>query len=181
MKRLFLIIGIFILISLKLFAQSGNEIDENSSLKERIFTGGNFGLSFGTVTYIEVSPTLGYRFTNKLSVGTGISYRYRKDKRFNPDLITNDYGGNVFVQYNVYAPFYVKVEYEFLSYETIFVRRELIRESYNSFLVGGGVSQPLGNNAALNFSVLYNLSYSTLTPGPYRSPWIIRGGVTFGF
>jgi len=181
MKKSILVLGILVFVSSGLFAQSSNEIDQNSDFRDRIFTGGNFGMSFGTTTYIEISPTLGYRFTNEFSAGAGISYRYRKDKRFNPDLTTSDYGGSIFARYNIFDPFYARAEFEFLSYEIPFVGREGIRESYNSFLVGGGVSQPMGNKAALNFSVLYNLSYSELTPGPYNTPWIVRGGVTLGF
>lgn len=181
-KKTIFLFGIFALTGSNVFAQSGNEIDENSGFRDRIFTGGNFGLSFGNITYIEIAPLVGYRITNELSAGGGFSYRYRKDKRFTPDLTTSDYGINLFGRYNIFEPFYATLEYEFLSFEIPFAGG---RDNFNSFLAGGGVSQPMGRNAALNFSVLYNLSYENPVPGdppgPYDSPWIVRGGVSIGF
>jgi hypothetical protein len=183
MKRISRLVILLIIISFNSFAQSANEIDEYSDFKERIFTGGNFGLSLGTGnTYIEVAPLVGYRFTNAFSAGGGFSYRYRNVKVSNNlNISTTDYGLNLFSRYNVYDPFFAMAEYEFLNYEIPFSNGESNRESYNSFLVGGGVSQPLGSKATMNFIALYNLSYSELTPGPYNSPWVIRGGISLGF
>ena len=183
MRKISLLFVFTLFMVVDLIGQNANEIDEYSELKDRIFTGGNFGLSFGSGnTFIEVAPLVGYRFTNAFSAGGGISYRYRNVKLSNNQSVsTTDYGGSLFARYNVYDPFFAMAEYEFLNYEIPFFNAESSRESYNSVLIGGGVSQPLGGKATMNFIALYNMSYSDLTPGPYTSPWIIRGGISIGF
>lgn len=187
MKKLTLIVFLLSSFALKISAQSSNEIDENSDFRERIFTGGNFGLSFGSGnTYIEIAPLVGYRITNEFSAGGGFSYRYRNVKLTNnQEFSTTDYGLNLFTRYNVYDPFFAMAEVEYLNYEIPFTNGESIRDSASSFLVGGGVSQPFGGRASMNFIVLYNLSYQNplpnAPPGPYDSPWVIRGGISLGF
>ena len=38
-------------------------------LRERLYFGGNFGLSFGNITSVIVSPLAGYHITPRLSAG----------------------------------------------------------------------------------------------------------------
>ena len=52
--------------------------EEKPPLRERLFFGGNFGLQFGTVTNIEISPLAGIYLTPRLAVGPGIRYEYFK-------------------------------------------------------------------------------------------------------
>ena len=48
--------------------------------------------------------------------------------------------------------------------------------------VGGGISQPLGRNAALLVSAFYNLTYSSSERvSPYARPWVFRVGIVAGF
>ncbi len=44
--------------------------------KSKLFVGGNLGLAFGTYTIVNVSPLVGYRFTNVLAAGVGVNYSY---------------------------------------------------------------------------------------------------------
>ena len=82
----------------------------------RIFVGGGVGVGFGDVTYVNVSPFVGYRVDERLSVGAGLIYRHRNDERFGRDISTNDYGANLFARYTVVGPFFVQSEVETLSY-----------------------------------------------------------------
>ncbi|HUR11554.1 MAG TPA: hypothetical protein VM012_09305, partial [Flavitalea sp.] len=54
--------------------------------KSKLFFGGNFGLSFGTFTLINVSPQVGYRFNKTLAAGAGINFQYSsfKNRYTNP-------------------------------------------------------------------------------------------------
>jgi hypothetical protein len=59
-----------------------------------------------------------------------------------------------------------------------------LRDSYNSFLAGGGFFQPIGRNAGFFALALYNFSYEEPRPGrasPYTDPLVFRAGVTAGF
>ena len=44
--------------------------------KSKLFVGGNFGLSFGDYTFINISPQLGYRFNNYVAAGAGLNFQY---------------------------------------------------------------------------------------------------------
>ena len=61
------------------FAQ--DEKEENSEKqkgfqKEKLFVGGNFGLTFGSYTLINVSPQVGYRFSDLFAAGMGINLQF---------------------------------------------------------------------------------------------------------
>lgn len=158
--------------SFNLMAQKEIDLEDKPSFFDRVYTGGGFSMSFGTITYIDVSPILGYMITDKFSAGFGITYRYYKDKRV--DFSTNIYGGRLFARHNIAAQFFVHTEYENISFE----RFERGREWISGFFVGGGFSQPIGRgSAAFNITALYNLSYEAGN-SPYNSPWVLRAGIT---
>ena len=147
-----------------------------------VFYGGGIGLSFGTIDYIEVAPLIGIQVTDEFSTGINLVYRYRDDSRYSPSLSTNDYGGGVFARYRVLPNLFAQTEYEYLNFEYYDFNGNKDSDSYSSFLVGGGLSQPIGTNAALHVAVLYNFSYSESDLyRPYDSPWILRVGVSAGF
>lgn len=155
-------------------AQNQNDIDERSDWQERIFFGGNMGLQFGSQTYVNLSPTMGYRLNNILSVGVGVSYIYQKVFRTS----FTHYGGNVFARANITDQFFALAQYERLSIDVGFEGR---RVGLSSMLVGGGIQQPLGGNAVASITLLYNLSYKEDEPSVYNSPLVFGGGITLGF
>ncbi len=90
------------LIVLMLFSSSSSlagqdEKDQAPPFRERIFFGGNFGLMFGTITDIQVSPVVGYWLLPRVAAAVGPSYRYYKD-RINSTAI---YGGKAYLQFVV--------------------------------------------------------------------------------
>ena len=147
----------------------------------RVFFGGSVGASFGDATYLSLSPLIGYRVNDRLSVGGSLIYRYRSDDRFGRDLSTNDYGASVFARYTVVGPFFVQGELEQLSYEYIRPDLTTARTDATSFFAGGGVSHALSRNVNLYATALYNFSYGSQSPSPYSSPWVLRFGVGVGF
>jgi len=151
---------------------------DNPSFRDRLFTGGSFGMSFGNVTFVNVSPILGYMISPRLSAGVGVLYQYVNDKRFTPNYERNDWGTNVFTRFMLVPPIFLHAEYEYLNYDSFDDRL-----GFNSFMAGGGISQPLGRNAAFIAMALYNFSYvnDNTTIQPYADPWIIRIGITAGF
>ncbi len=152
------------------------------SVRDKFFFGGGLGLSFGDVDYVEVAPLVGYRIMPKMDGGMQVFYRWVNDSRYPEDVSTDDYGANVFLRYFVLPSIFVQGQYEFINYEFILPSLQTERDTANSFLAGGGYSQPIGHGAAFYFSALYNFSYddNDLT-SPYGDAWQIQGGVTVGF
>ena len=181
MKHLVLIVVLLTSIHIAVAQYSEETITQESNWKERIFTGGSLGFGFGDVDWVNISPVVGYRITDRLAGGLGATYRYSNYKRFNPALKTNDYGGSVFARYLVRAPVFLQAEYEYLNFEFPISAGETTRLDFSSLLGGGGIAQPLGRNAALIIVALYNFSYANSVESPYPSPWIFRGGITVGF
>ncbi len=149
-------------------------------LRDRIFTGGNLGLNFGSLTYINVSPILGYRVTPKFSTGFGVTYSYFSDNR-DPSFKfeTNTYGGRLFAQYEVFENAIAYSEYELLNMEVPnLLFTDLVRKNISSLFVGGGYAQPMGRNSAFMIMVLFNVLESDYVI--YENP-VIRMGVNLGF
>lgn len=48
--------------------------------RSKLFAGGNFGLSFGDYTLVNISPQVGYRFNNYFAAGIGINGQYTQIK-----------------------------------------------------------------------------------------------------
>jgi hypothetical protein len=155
--------------------------EEPPPLKERLFVGGNFGLQFGTITDIQVSPVVGLWVLPRLAVAAGPDYRFYKD-RFDR---TNIYGGKGYLQFvvikdvNKFIPvgtntgIFFHIEDEFLSLETKFWKYPEVapaRFTINTVLAGGGISQQMGRRSSLDIMVLWALNDSGY--GVYSNPEI---------
>jgi len=182
MKRHVLFL-IFIISSSILFSQSEEPLRFDRS---RLFTGGNLGLQFGNFTTVDVSPILGYFFTDRIALGVGVIYQYHsyKDRVF-PALSykTNIYGAKVFARYYIIESIFAHAEYEGLSLETDFFDPSNLRHQTERFLVhnvllGVGYRQAIGAFSGINLMLLYNINETVDTP--YRNP-ILRMGVDIGF
>ena len=162
--------------------------EKGSGFKDKIFVGGGFGAGFGDYTFINVSPIIGYRITPRLSSGIRLMYQYTTyDYFFSGDKIKfegNDYGAGLFARFLVKGPFFLQAEYEYLNYDNVsYYDGSSFRSSFDSFMAGGGISQPIGGKAFFFLTALYNFSYSTTSfyRNPYDSPWVFRVGITAGF
>src|SRR5690554_7446721 len=100
--NIFLVFLLFSISTHSAFSQNKESNNPYSGLpfKDRLFFGGDLGLSFGTVTYIRVAPIIGYNISPKFAVGGGPSYQYYKDNRYS-GYETSIYGGSVFGRYFV--------------------------------------------------------------------------------
>lgn len=81
-KASFIFIVLFGCMSTWASAQRVIDEESNPPLKDRLYYGGNFGASFGTITFVDVSPLVGAMINNRLSGGVGATYQYFNDRRF---------------------------------------------------------------------------------------------------
>jgi hypothetical protein len=173
-----------------LFAQTEDDWAELRPI-DRTFFGGNFGLMFGTITNIEISPLIGYYLTPRLAAGGGIRFEYYRDKGYYAPYQTTIYGGNIFSRYTIIknlgeglniglnTGIFAQVEYEALSLEKEYFEPPFNKDGrfiVHSVLVGGGLIQPVGRRSALLLTVLYNLNETARSP--YSNP-VLRVGFTF--
>ena len=154
-------------------------------LKNRFYVGGWLGASFGdVVSSVQVAPELGFIVVPKFHLGGSLVYRYRKDKRFDPDLSTTDIGGSLFGRYFVYAPIFLQGGIEQLNWD--FIGNDpnggltTTNLDHTAILVGPGFALPLGPSAATYMAFLYDVNYDSEGPNPYERPWMIRIGVGIG-
>lgn len=175
--------------------------DEKPKVEGRRWVfGGDFGLQFGSTTYINISPTVGYRFTPRLTCGSGMSYQYLKEKvsysatsgNYLYEYESLIYGTKLWASYTLFSGLQEKInisidriiaysEYELLNVDSYsFDTGGLIyadgRRWIGSFLVGGGVQIPVTQTSYVNILLLYNLNQSLYTP--YSNP-VLR--INFNF
>jgi len=191
LKRLGIIVVLLLVLSI---SHLQAQWEEKPPLRDRIFFGGNFGLQFGTVTNIEISPLAGIYLTPRLAVGPGIKYEYFKSDY--PGYVpyeTHIYGGTVFARYMAIKDLseaiglglnfgiFGHAEYEILSLESKYFEIGAPPDAegrffLNSILIGGGVFQPIGRRGGFLFMVLWNLNETASSP--YSNP-IFRIGFNF--
>lgn len=176
------LILLFLLISELWWSIPGNAQDESEvTWRDRLFFGGNFSLSVGTVTLIEVSPLVGYRLTPRWSAGIGIKYEYYKSSYQNfgsyatENYSTSIYGTNVFTNYVFFKNFLseglslmAQVEDETLSLEKKYFKDYYSSGRFvlNSVFAGGGIRQRIGRRSSINILLLFNLNETQNSPYP---------------
>lgn len=154
-------------------------------LSERIWFGGGIGLSFGTVTAIQLDPLVGYKVDKegKLSAGIGGSYWYFRDNRFNPPYDFKAYGYRVFSRYRFIEQAFAHVEFLNMNVEANrFAAFSEIQPRIwvPHLLVGGGYVQSLGGRSVIYLQVLFDVLQDPNSIYFNRGP-IFSGGVGVGF
>lgn len=182
MKKLIMLLSLLLPLTAVSQVEEQNIVD-NEPLKFRntMFTGGNLGLQFGTVTMVDISPQFGYYVLENISVGIGLTYQYIADRRYVPTAQINVYGGRVFT--NLHFPFYNSIyghaEFEYFLYNTnVFSatgKKEWIEVP--GYLLGIGYRQRVGGRSAINLMILWNFNESQYSL--YRNP-VIRVGFDLG-
>lgn len=184
---------VFLLTVLPLFQLQGQYQEEVPDRKGKFFLIPEFWLSFGSSTYIEVAPLLGYHVFDRLAIGAGPHYIFQswKSTPYNPAYETHVFGLKGFARFalithaeeflpvNLFSDLFAHVEYEGMSLENGIYNSSGDQGRYISHmvLVGGGFSQRIGIYSSVSFMVLWNLN-ETYT-SPYSNPVFRIGFNTF--
>ncbi|MGI4885794.1 MAG: hypothetical protein ACRYFR_12620 [Janthinobacterium lividum] len=166
--------------------QARKAAQQHAEQYTRFFIYSGFGLGYSSFSGISqfsgsLSPALGIRLTDRLSVGPGISYAYNNYGFGNyygngptTHISTNNIGVKVFGQFRVIDQFFVHAEYES-------TRAQLLEQDQNGYLTGRTVSRTvqtplagigyrsqISNRAAADIVVLYNFqdSYNSIYSNP---------------
>ncbi|TGE28703.1 hypothetical protein [Hymenobacter metallicola] len=185
---------------------AGSRASEQPKPLRRYFLYSNFGLGYSSNPYsggqfsASISPAVGYRVTDKLAVGPGISYAYNNIS-FPSDyqqfglprsLNLNSVGVKAFLQYIVYKEFFIHAEYEVTKAQSYYIeelsanplqlRAVTVNRSMRTPLAGVGYRNQLGDRFAADIVVLYNFNDGYDIQGyplsPYGQP-VIRFSFLF--
>jgi hypothetical protein len=136
------------------------------NLKDRGFVGGGFGLQFGTITNVNISPNYIVRLdqTSRTLIGAGVSYQYFEDRTFTPSFRYRIFSPNIFLRQVIAGGFYTESIYEHRF--TKFINQD---QSFNvNLLFLGGGYQNLIGRSFINFGLYWNvLENPYFAPGPY--------------
>jgi len=148
--------------------------DSKGFKREKVFFGGNVGAQFGNVTVVNVSPLVGYKITERIATGVGVTYIYYNYKAFN--FSSSVYGGSLFGRFYLMENIFLHGEYELLNIDSYDFpgKRTYIENIY----VGGGYRQMIGARSYMTIMALWNINESKYSP--YGNP-IIRMGFNVGF
>jgi len=164
--------------------------EEKGFKKENVFVGGNFGLTFGDYTLINLSPQVGYRFSKWFAAGVGINGQYvgYKDRAFNGDVYRKvsqgvaglNVFGRVFPINNFGLFLQAQPEANYLFGKETYYQPS--KEEYKldatiapSFLLGGGIILGSGGRGGTMISVMYDVLQHE------DSPYSNRPIYNFGF
>ena len=139
---------------------------QTAPFKDRVYFGGNLGLSFGTITSIQVEPMAGYILDRKrkLSAGLGISYWYYKDGRYRPELESNSYGFRVFSRYRIIPRLFAHIEYSQQNFQVYNFDGSSGRRWVPFLLAGGGYAASVGGRSVMTVQILWDLLQDPNSP-----------------
>lgn len=189
MKNNFSYLLLFIMLGFGAFAQeytpltppqpplASNQQPDFNSFKERIYVGGNLGAWFGSTTYINVSPIVGFKITKDFSMGVGGTYNYYSQTYNGQKYVSTIYGGGGFARYLILENFFAQVAWDRLSVADYTSILPDSRVWVDNILLGGGYRQAFSNRASFVAAIYYNINQTPLSP--YPNP-IIQVGFNIG-
>lgn len=173
MNHLFSFLLVVILSTTLSYSQSKMPRFNND---EKVYFGGGINFnSAGGVTYLGLSPLVGYKITDEFSGGMQLSMQYLRSRY--STFSTSIYGGGPFISYLFSPNLFGYSQYEYLSFPS----STTDRLPFSSWFVGIGYNSPISRKVAFQILGLYNLNHGDGTKSPYESPIQFRVGLVSGF
>ena len=183
-KRFFLLLIGFSVFAIISSAQTDSiphsklKRDDKKPFVDRLFWGGNIGALVGNPTYVDLSPLVGCKITEKFSVGVGVIYNYYSYKYANIRYTSTFYGGRINARYFILENVFVQAGYDRINRDNPYSIKPNARIWIENYLVGGGLRYQVGDHFYCVATALWNLNETPLSP--YRNP-IIQIGFIGGF
>ncbi|MHC1704665.1 MAG: hypothetical protein AB9846_12225 [Tenuifilaceae bacterium] len=192
---------VFIIIITSLLVntiQAQEKVVQRKTLKEKLFFGGSIGMVFGTVTRVDILPQAGMWVIPQWAIGVGGRYSYRRERfnifggQTNP-YKTHIWGLSGFTQI-LPIPDFDKVFKNGIrggivfqgEWEGLYLDKGTIdplaanpegKGWVHLFLAGVGYRVPIGERAALNILVLWDLTNNRYSP--YTTNPLLRVNINF--
>jgi hypothetical protein len=147
---LFFLLNNFVFSQIEYFEQPDNKTD---TAKERnFFYGINLNLTFGTFTYISLSPKIAVPITNYNTLGISANTMFIKFGNYKEFL----YGGAIFDQFYFFKSIILHSEFNMLNaYDFLNNKRIWTKSIY----LGSGYKQKLGKHSYVTYLILWDLLY----------------------
>lgn len=182
--------GSYGLANAQYFPQQKDTLPSHGFDKRKLFFGGNIGLAFGDITYLNLSPSIGYRFSDLLAAGVQINGQYESVRYLdqNNRVYQRDKYGMVGLGLfgRIYAIpqlfIHVQPEMNFIFGKSKFYDGSpdaKFNEHVPSFLAGLGYAQSMGGSSAITLMILYDVLQRENSP--YGNKPIFRVGADIGF
>ncbi|MCB0642583.1 MAG: hypothetical protein KDC44_13130 [Phaeodactylibacter sp.] len=177
--------------------------DESQGIAHRLWYGGGFNLGFSgsnliNVFNIGISPMVGFKLIDPVSIGPRFSFQYTSVKGLASDnnirkVQPLSYSAGLFTRYKFLPMIFAQVEYEYenseyplitgvngvLVWDNTTQEVATVREARDNVYVGLGYTSGLGYGT-LGYEIM--LLYNILEPEDSLDlPFSIRFGLTFGF
>ena len=148
--------------------------------ESKFYYGGYVNLTFGSYTVIGLEPSIAYKFTPRLSLGTKLTYEYIHEKQGSYVYEESNYGFSIFSRMRVTPRFYTHVEYSSMNYKFYNEVSTGERKWVPFLFLGGGFSQPVTQNTWFNAEVLFDVLQNENSPYEDWAPFYSVGfGVGF--
>ncbi len=182
MKYLLILLLVLSFTTASFCQERDEETPRNGFKKENLFFGGNLGLTFGSYTFINVSPQVGYHVSKNFDLGLGPNFQYVSQKLYDYNGVEDSkqtlvvYGANLFTRFYPFKQGFIQVqpEYNWISGKYKYYNAPSFNYSYKT----GAPSLLLGIGANLN-GLLISLMYDVVQDK--NSPYSDRPFVNFGY
>jgi hypothetical protein len=157
---------------------------------QRLIFGGGLGLSFGEVTAVALTPTIGYRITDHFAAGVGLGFQYYNAKDFFQvySYSVQDYVSfplkstfvypSVWARYVVFRNIFVQAEAEYdIQHFKVYTQDsdpnsptlgEPISSTLNykspALLLGAGLRQPISDRSSFVIMAMYDVIQDPYSP-----------------
>jgi hypothetical protein len=164
--------------------QKRKALQQHADQYTKMFVYSGIGLGYSSYYGLSnfnfsISPALGYRVSDRFSIGPGISYAYNyygadNGRGGTTSFNTSSFGVKGFAQLMVIDQFFVHAEYEvtraeFLAVDNFgYLTGGKVSRSVQTPLLGAGYRSQISNRAAADIVLLYNFqdNYNSIYPNP---------------
>ncbi len=164
-----------------------NDVKEDSTesnfnwfeTKQRIYVGGELGLSFGSgSSYIHIAPLIGYDITPKFSAGISAMYQLWRFKDYYGTANYNTFGGGVFTRFRPIEQVILQAEFDLFN-TVDFAELTYDRVNVPALMAGIGYANSFGDGAYYQIMLMYDFinNPNMPLPGVILQPLHLKMGI----
>lgn len=145
---------------------------------ENAVWGGNFQLWFGNPAYFYASPSLGYRFFERIQVGAGMIYNYNRITTSYGVYTQSIYGAHSYARIILTENFFVQGQYDKLKQPDYYSSEPGAKRWVSYAIAGIGMQQHVSDKLTLTTTIMHDFSRDKLSIYP---DIILQFGITGKF